>query len=154
LLFSYLGSKKALLVLDNCENQIEVRAELAEDVLRACQAVSIITSREALRIPGEVVRLMPPLSLPDPGHRPTLQELNRTETARLFCERASAASSEYVVGEEDAPALALLYRRLDGIPLALELAAARVGMLTSTPLGGPLFFAGTTRGPGPSTTKT
>jgi predicted ATPase len=113
-----------------------------------------ITSREALRIPGEVVRLVPPLSLPDPGHRPKLEELNRTEAARLFYERASAASSEYVVGEEDAPALALLCRRFDGIPLVLELAAARVGMLTSTPLGGPLFFAGTTRGPGPSTKKT
>jgi predicted ATPase len=154
LIFSYLGSKKALLVLDNCEHLIEARTELAEDGLRGCQAVSIITSREALRIPGEVVRLVPPLSLPDPGHRPTFEELNRTEAARSSYERASPASSEYVVGEEDAPALALLCRRLDGIPLALELAAARVGMLTSTPLGGPLFFAGTTRGPGPSTTKT
>jgi predicted ATPase len=130
LIFSYLGSKKALLVLDNCEHLIEACAELAENVLRACQAVSIITSREALRIPGEVVRLVPPLSLPDPDHRPTLEELNKTEAARLFYERASAASSGYVLGEEDAPALALLCRRLDGISLALELAAARVGMLT------------------------
>ena len=87
MIFSYLGSKKALLVLDNCEHLIEARAELAEDGLRGRQAVSIITSREALRIPGEVVRLVPPLSLPDPGHRPTLEELNRTEAARLFYER-------------------------------------------------------------------
>jgi predicted ATPase len=130
LIFSYLGSKKALLVLDNCEHLIEACAELAENVLRACPAVSIITSREAVRFPGEVVRLVPPLSLPDPDHRPTLEELNKTEAARLFYERASAASSGYVLGEEDAPALALLCRRLDGISLALELAVARVGMLT------------------------
>lgn len=131
LISNYLSTRELLLVLDNCEHLIADCAELAHTLLRACPAVSILaTSREALRIPGEVARPVPPLSLPDPEYPPTLEKLEGSEAARLFCERARAVSAGFVLGEEDAPALALLCRRLDGIPLALELAAARVGVLT------------------------
>jgi non-specific serine/threonine protein kinase len=120
-----------LLVLDNCEHLIEACAELADDLLHACPGLKILaSSREALGVAGETAYRVPSLTLPDP--RPaaaTPAMLARCEAARLFVERAHAAQPRFALTDSNAPAVAALCRRLDGIPLALELAAARVRVL-------------------------
>ena len=81
-------------------------------------------------VAGETVALVPPLSLPDPDHLSAPTELGRYEAVRLFVERAASATPTFELTERNAPDVALLCRNLDGIPLAIELAAARVGVLT------------------------
>ncbi len=126
LLIDYLREKDVLLVLDNCEHLIETCAQLADQLLRACAHLKVIaSSREALGIAGEAVYRVPPLSLPDP-HSPTPGDLRQCESAQLFIERASAANPRFVLTDPNCAAVAQICRRLDGIPLALELAAARV----------------------------
>jgi predicted ATPase len=120
-----------LLVLDNCEHLIEACAELADALLRACPGLRILaTSREPLRISGEASWSVPGLSLPDPGGLPPAEELTNFEAVSLFVKRAREAHSDFALTEQSAPALARLSRKLDGIPLAIELAAARMRVLT------------------------
>src|SRR5215204_1497259 len=131
MLSGYLGSKKVLLVLDNCEHLIEACAELAEALLRFCPGLRVLaTSREALGITGEVAWPVPSLSLPDLRRMPDIGSLPEYESARLFVERAVAVRPDFVLTEQNASAVAQVCYRLDGIPLAIELAAARTKVLS------------------------
>src|SRR5918998_468874 len=130
-LSDHLGSRKALLVLDNCEHLVEGCAELAEALLRSCPKLRILTtSREALSIAGEIAWPVPSLTLPDLRRLPAVESLPRYEATRLFLERAGAVRLAFALTEQNAPAVARICYRLDGIPLAIELAAARVKVLS------------------------
>lgn len=130
LVTSYLRGKHLLLILDNCEHLVEVCARLADHLLHFCPDLKIIaSSREALGIAGETVFRVPPLALPDSDCF-VLETLGRCEAVQLFVERAVAVKSSFTLTEHNVTAVAQICERLDGIPLALELAAARVGMLT------------------------
>ena len=131
ILYAYLRSKKVLLVLDNCEHLIEACAKLSEVLLRSCPQLRVLaTSREALGITGEVTWLVPSLTLPDLRHLPAFESLPRYESARLFLERTAAVKPTFVLTEQNAGAVAQICYRLDGIPLAIELAAARTKVLS------------------------
>ena len=131
MLSGYLGSKKLLLVLDNCEHLIEACAELAEALLRFCPGLCVLaTSREALGITGEMASPVPSLSLPDLRRLPDIGSLPEYESARLFVERAVAVRPDFGLTEQNATAVAQVCYRLDGMPLAIELAAARMTVLT------------------------
>lgn len=126
-----IGDKVLLLVLDNCEHLIEACAHFADALLRVCPGLRILaTSREALRVGGEIKNLVSPLEIPDPEHLPTIEILSQYDAVRLFIERSVAVSPDFTVDNTNAPAVAQICYRLDGIPLALELAAARVGALS------------------------
>lgn len=129
-----MRSRTLLLVLDNCEHVVGACAQLAETLLRTCTALRIlVTSREALGIAGEVAWRVPSLSLPQPHELARIDSLARItqyEAIRLFIERAEAASSEFRVTSHNIGAIVQICRRLDGIPLAIELAAARVKALS------------------------
>ena len=130
-LIDYLRSRRALLILDNCEHLVAACASLAESLLRACPSLSILaTSREVLSIPGETMYVVPSLEMPEPDHQPP-DALAAVESVRLFIERAAAVRPGYALTEENAPAVTQVCRRLDGIPLAIELAAARVEVLSA-----------------------
>jgi predicted ATPase/two-component SAPR family response regulator len=130
-LSEYLELKKILLVLDNCEHLVEACARLAEALLRSCPNLRILaTSREALGITGETGWLVPSLSLPDPRYLPTVEDLPRYEAARLFIERAAAMLPTFEPTDRNAAVVMRVCRGLDGIPLAIELAAARVKVLS------------------------
>jgi predicted ATPase/DNA-binding winged helix-turn-helix (wHTH) protein len=123
----HLKSKHLLLLLDNAEHLLAACAQLAEVVLTQCaQVTMLVTSREALGIAGELTYRVPPLSMPDPKRDATPESLAKYESAQLFIERALFRMPQFAVNRENAPALAALCYRLDGIPLAIELAAARV----------------------------
>jgi predicted ATPase/DNA-binding CsgD family transcriptional regulator len=131
LLVEYLESKEVLLVLDNCEHLVEECAELADVLLRTCPDVRILaTSREALGVAGEVSWPVPPLSLPDTQRGQTMEHLLRCEAVGLFVERAGAVAPGFALTGENGQAVANLCARLDGMPLAIELAASRVRMLS------------------------
>jgi predicted ATPase/DNA-binding CsgD family transcriptional regulator len=126
-----LADKELLLVLDNCEHLLEATARLADSFLDSCPRLRILaTSREALGVEGEVSWPVPPLSAPDPQRSPTVEELERSESARLFLARARNRSPSFVFTSGSAKAVAEVCSKLDGIPLAIELAAARVGTLS------------------------
>ena len=130
-LVDHLRSRQLLLVLDNCEHLIAACATLADELLRQCpQVVLLATSRQGLRIAGERTYRVPSLSMPDPKRDVTPESLSRYESARLFTERAQLAQPRFVVTEKNAPAVASVCHRLDGIPLAIELAAARMRSLS------------------------
>jgi len=125
----FLRPRRALLVIDNCEHLIQACAQLAETLLRACPTLHILaTSREALGIAGETPYLVPTLTTPDPAHA-TLETLLQYEAVRLFVERAHTALPVFALTNDNTPAVAQVCHQLDGIPLALELAAARVKAL-------------------------
>jgi predicted ATPase len=129
ILTDFLQARQALLILDNCEHLIQVCAELAETLLRACPNLHILaTSRETLGIPGETLYLVPTLTTPDPLLS-SLDTLSQYEAVQLFIERAQTALSGFTMTDDNAPAIAQVCQHLDGIPLALELAAARVKVL-------------------------
>ena len=129
-LSAYLGQRHMLLLLDNFE-QIVDGAPLLAELLRAAPNVKIlVTSREPLRIAGERVYPVPALRVPDPGHVEDLVEFAGHDAVRLFIERAQCADPGFSLTLQNAPAVAELCRRLDGLPLALELAAARVPLLS------------------------
>jgi len=129
-LTDFLQRKQALLILDNCEHLIHACAQLAEALLRACPDLKILaTSREALGIDGETLYLVPTLTIPDPINA-TIDTLSNYEAVELFTERARSALSSFSITSENAHAIAQVCQHLDGIPLALELAAARVKLLS------------------------
>ena len=129
---AHLRAKSLLLVLDNCEHVIEEAAQFADDLLRACPNLHILaTSREALGLWGETVRPVSPLGLPPESARtPSLAKLQAYEAVRLFVERAQGQSPAFRLTRSDAPHIVRLCRFLDGLPLALEIAASWAGMLT------------------------
>jgi predicted ATPase/transcriptional regulator with XRE-family HTH domain len=133
-LIDYLKDKKALLVLDNCEHLLEASGSLASDLLKRCPRLKILaTSREGLNIGGEVEWSVPPLSMPDQATLKqglNLADLTTYESTRLFLNRAEAARPDFKLTSETGLVLADICLRLDGIPLALELAAARVKVLS------------------------
>ena len=125
----HVKSQRVLILLDGSEHLLTACARLADALLRAGPNIQIITtSRELLRTAGEQTMMLPPLSLPDPGA--DLGTLLRADAVRLFVERALSRQPDFAVTEHNAPAVAKICANLDGIPLALELAAARVGALT------------------------
>ena len=127
-----LRPKAALLVLDNCEHLLDACAELSDGLLCACPRLHILaSSREALGITGEVAYRVPSLATADPSRLPPLADLARVEAVRLFVERAAAVRPGFELTEQNAPAVAQIVRRLDGIPLAIELAAARMKALSA-----------------------
>jgi predicted ATPase len=120
-----------LLVLDNCEHLIGAAAALVDALLRGAPQLTVLaTSREPLRVPGEVLFRVPSLGIPDPRREDEAEALLGYEAVRLFVERARAVAPDFALSEETAPAVARICHRLDGLPLALELAAARVDALT------------------------
>jgi predicted ATPase/class 3 adenylate cyclase len=127
----FVAHRELLIMVDNCEHLIQACAVLVEHLLRAGPGVRILaTSRESLSLPGEQIWRVPSLSLPDQGA--SLDVVMASESARLFLERARAVRADLVVSDEDMAVLAEIVSRLDGIPLALELAAARADMLSLT----------------------
>ncbi len=130
----YLRDKRLLLVLDNFEQVVDA-SEFVAAVLRTCQGVSVlVTSRVALRVQGEQEFLVPPLALPDPARLPDAAALGQVAAVRLFVERARRVRPAFDLTEETAAAVAGICLRLDGLPLALELAAARVKVLSPVAL--------------------
>lgn len=126
-LTDYVRAKNILLILDNCEHLIQSCAQLAERLLHAAPRLKILaTSREALGIGGETAYRVPSLPLPDPRHLHDLDVLEQNDCVHLFIDRAMAAQPSFRLKEKNAFAIADICRRLDGIPLALELAAARM----------------------------
>ena len=130
-LMEYLRPKDLLLVLDNCEHLVAACASLVADLLRSCPHVHVLaTSREPLNVPGEQTYRVPSLSLPDPKTVQTVEALSQYEAVRLFIERAQAVQPSFTVTSGNAPAVAQVCFHLDGIPLAIELAAARIRSLS------------------------
>jgi predicted ATPase/class 3 adenylate cyclase len=121
----FVGSQHLLALLDNCEHLLDPVAALAETISERCpNAVILATSRQALEVPGERVIRVRSLPVPDPGA--SLDHLADFDAARLFLDRAEATGADLTLDAADGPAIAEICRRLDGIPLAIELAAARV----------------------------
>ena len=147
----WLAARRLLLVLDNCEHVVEAVAGLLEAVLPVAPGLSVLaTSREVLALPGEVSWGVPPLSLPSP--RPSgAADLAGFDAVELFCHRARSAQPSFALSDANAVAVAQICRRLDGIPLALELAAGRIRVLGAHQLAERLddrfrVLAGTSRG--------
>lgn len=132
LLRSYLRDKQLLLVLDNCEHLLPAAAELTNDLLRAAPGVRVIaTSREPLSLDGEHVLPVPPLPLPSATATEALDRVRQNETVQLFMERAAAASGSFELTQGNRGAVVELCRRLDGLPLGIELAAVRTRVLSA-----------------------
>jgi non-specific serine/threonine protein kinase len=125
-----LASRRLLLVLDNCEHLIGSCARLADTLLRACPQLRILaTSREPLHIPGELAWHVPPLALPDSTHMTStesLAQLAQAEALSMFLDRAQSHRPDFTLTSRNAPAIAAICRRLEGLPLAIELAAAQI----------------------------
>jgi len=127
----YVRDRRLLVVLDNCEHLVQACAEVAKRLLRAGPHLKVLaSSREPLRVGGETIFSLPPLAIPDPYVSFKRQALEQYAAARLFIERALAVQPAFEVSDANALAVAGICQRLDGIPLALELAAARVGALS------------------------
>lgn len=130
-LLRYLRDKTALVVLDNCEHVVQACAELAQRVLQTAPGVKLMaSSRDALQTAGETVIHVPPLAAPEADAAMTPAALAQIDAVRLFTDRAAAAQPNFRVTDSNAGAVAAICRRLDGIPLALELAAARTRAMT------------------------
>ncbi len=131
ILINYFRTRTALIIFDNCEHLIGPCAELVNMLLISCAGLSILaTSREALQISGEIHYRVPSLAVPKPNMELTIYEFSNMESVKLFADRAAVISPGFFVGPQNAPAIAQICQRLDGIPLAIELAAARINVLT------------------------
>jgi predicted ATPase/DNA-binding XRE family transcriptional regulator len=129
-LASYLHSRRMLLLLDNCEHLIEACAQAADQLLQTCPDLRLLaTSREPLGIQGEAQYHVPSLSLPDEDSDPSLESISRSEAVRLFMDRAALVDHTFQISAANYQAIAQICRRLDGMPLAVELAAALVRSL-------------------------
>ncbi len=134
-LAEHLAQRTLLLVLDNCEHVLPAAAALCEELLGAAPGLRIVaTSREPVRVPGEVVFRVPSLAIPRPEDEALPQDLLRYEAVALFAERASAAAPGFALDRENAGDVARICFRLDGLPLAIELAAARLAGLGTSAL--------------------
>jgi predicted ATPase len=130
MLVESLRANQTLLVVDNCEHLVKAAAQLADVLLDSCSRLRMMaTSREILGVAGEVVWRVPPLSLPGPQRPSAAKELEGYESVRLFVERAQQRDPSFALTPSNSQAVAHICRKLGGIPLALELAAARVGAL-------------------------
>ena len=143
-MLKYLHDKRLLLVLDNCEHLLDACASVVEQLLTQCEGVQVLaTSREALNVPGEVMWRIPVMSLPSPtraagmtstyvdGTKTALSALMGSESIALFVARAQAAKPGFAINERSAVAIIQICRRLDGIPLAIELAANRMRSMSA-----------------------
>ncbi len=131
-LAEYLAGRQLLLVLDNCEHLVDAAAKLADLLLRAAAGLRVLaTSRESLNIDGEMVLPVPPLAAPEAGQPLTAAELGVFPAVRLFAERAAQVVPGFAVTEANQAAVAGICRRLEGLPLAIELAAARLPVLSA-----------------------
>jgi predicted ATPase/DNA-binding winged helix-turn-helix (wHTH) protein len=129
-LIAFLRDREMLIVLDNCEHVVDASALLAEALLKGAPCVNILaTSREALRAEGELTRRLGPMGVPPPSPAPTAASALTFPAIQLFVQRATANDDNFVLSDEDAPIVADICRHLDGIPLAIELGAARVDAL-------------------------
>jgi predicted ATPase/DNA-binding CsgD family transcriptional regulator len=129
-LAEYLSARGVLLILDNCEHLVLATAEASQALLRACPSLRILaTSRQALGIDGETVFRVPSLALPDLSPGSDVERLTQSEAVRLFLDRASATTPQFRVSDANASAIASICRALDGVPLAIELAATRLKLL-------------------------
>jgi predicted ATPase/class 3 adenylate cyclase len=132
-LIEALRTRQLLLILDNCEHLVDACARIATALLRGCPQVKIIaSSREALNVEGEMIWSLAPLTLPDfrrGESLPSMEELSQLEAVQLFVERATAVRPDFRLTLENAALIARICWRLDGLPLAIELAAARIKLL-------------------------
>jgi predicted ATPase/DNA-binding SARP family transcriptional activator len=130
---------RQLLLLDNCEHLIEASAELIHEMLQGCPRLQVLTtSREPLGVTGEHRYRVPPLSVPDAKRLPAGGDLMQYEAVQFLMERVAAVQPAFELTEENAPAVVQVCRRLDGLPLAIELAAARAAVLTVEQIAGRL----------------
>jgi predicted ATPase/class 3 adenylate cyclase/DNA-binding CsgD family transcriptional regulator len=130
-LAAYLADKTALLLLDNCEHVLGAAAELADTLIASCPNLGILaTSRQPLDLPGEIAWRVPSLQAPEENMGAGLPGVSASEAVQLFAERAGRARPGFVLSDRNAAHVAEICRRLDGIPLAIELAAARVRVFT------------------------
>ena len=130
MLCDYLLRKKMLIILDNCEHLVDACAQMTERILQTASNVKVLaSSREALGIAGEVTYSVPPLKIPDLVNLPPLDSLSQYEAVKLFIDRAASVIPDFKVTTENAPIIAQICHRLDGIPLAIELAAAKIRVL-------------------------
>lgn len=130
-LTAYLTNRPLLIILDNCEHIITASSVFAEQMLRSCSLLRILaTSREVLRIPGEVAWRVPSLVTPEPAALLTAEQLMDYASTKLFVQQATSAQPGFTLTDENAPAVAQICQHLDGIPLAIEMAAARLRGMT------------------------
>jgi predicted ATPase len=130
-LVDFLRHGETLLVIDNCEHLLDACAQLANTLVHACPRLRLLlTSRETLGIGGEAAWRVPSLALPAPNRTPATEELAEYDAVRLFAERARLVRADFVLTADNALQVLEICRRLDGIPLAIELAAARVRALS------------------------
>jgi predicted ATPase/class 3 adenylate cyclase len=129
-LIEYLRARRALLVLDNCEHLLAACADFVDALLRACPSLTILTtSRAPLGVPGEITWRVPSMSVPTEPARQPIESLRQFDAVSLFIDRAAHVRPNFAVSASTAPAVAQICHDLDGIPLAIELAAARVRMM-------------------------
>ncbi len=129
-LVTFLQHKQILLILDNCEHLVESCAQLAEVLLHACAPLHILaTSRESLRIMGEAIWRVLPLRIPEPGHALTIEQLMEYDAVKLFVEQATLVDAHFTLAADHAAQVALICQCLDGMPLAIEMAAAQIADL-------------------------
>ncbi|MGH3549692.1 MAG: ATP-binding protein [Pseudonocardiaceae bacterium] len=129
-LVRYLRSRRAMLVLDNCEHVLAACAELADALLRACPSLTVLaTSRAPLGVPGETAWRVPSMALPADAQREPVEVLRQSDAVRLFTDRATQVRPDFTITETNGSAIAQICQELDGIPLAIELAAARARVL-------------------------
>ena len=132
LLINYFRSRTALVIFDNCEHLIDASAQLINSLLRSCEHIAILaTSRETLRVSGELPYRVPSLEIRALDTQFNITEISNVEAIRLFVERAAITSPAFILSQQNAMIISQICQRLDGIPLALELAAARMSILTA-----------------------
>src|SRR5256885_6633433 len=135
ILLSDLQNRQLLLLLDNCEHLLGAVAPLVAELLRAAPKLTVLTTtREPLQVPGEHVIPIPPLQLPPGDGTQPVSQLRQNEAVSLFSERAQAASGTFELTDSNQSVVVALCRRLDGLPLAIELAAVRTRVLSVRPI--------------------